>query len=146
MKIIKSISVTVVFLCTTTLLYAQQPKTEIEKPIEVKIPASAANRPSPQPQLQPQPQVAATPTEAPAAAAASSPLTRKEDAIPVEKEKPETKTFNKNDIATPGGEEGKKIMAGKTTRPTPEINNHSTIDPKPAPLVKPANTANGQQQ
>ena len=131
--------------CATTILYAQEIKTEIAKPIEVKIPA-ANNKTSPQPELKPQPQVAATPANAPAAAETPSPLTRKEDAKPVEKEKLEAKTFNNNDIATPGGEEGRKIMEGKSTQPAPEINSQSTIDPRPAPQIKTPRPVNGKQQ
>ncbi|MBK6380909.1 MAG: hypothetical protein IPF72_14955 [Chitinophagaceae bacterium] len=84
MKIVKSLLLLAVSICTTTILFAQEIKTEIAKPIEVKIPA-ANNKPSPQPELKPQPQVAATPANAPAAAETPSPLTRKEDAKPVEK-------------------------------------------------------------
>lgn len=144
MKIIKSVSALTVFVCTTVLLHAQELKTEVAKPVEINIPANANNKPSPQPQLKPQPQVAATATEVPAAEAAPSPLTRKEDAQPVEKEKPEIKTLNKKDIVISGGEEGRKKMTGNTTRPKPEVNNHSTIDSKHAPQLKPAKPANGQ--
>ena len=138
MKIIKSLLLLTVGFCSTTILYAQEPKAEIAKPLETKIPAAANNRPSPMPESKPAP-------PAPDAVA-PSPLTRKEDAKPEEKEKLEAKTVNKNDIATPGGEEGRKIMAGNTPSPKPEINNHSTIDKKPAPPVKPAKPATGQQQ
>ncbi|MBK9483711.1 MAG: hypothetical protein IPO01_00295 [Chitinophagaceae bacterium] len=145
MKIVKSLLLLAVSICTTTILFAQEIKTEIAKPIEVKIPA-ANNKPSPQPELKPQPQVAATPANAPAAAETPSPLTRKEDAKPVEKEKLEVKTLNKNDIATPGGEEGRKIMEGKSTQPAPEINSQSTIEPRPALQVKTPRPVNGKQQ
>lgn len=145
MKIIKSVLLLIVAFCTTTITNAQKPKTEIVKPIEIKIPAEASNKPSPQPQLIPQAKVAGNSTQPPAVTAAPSPLS-KEDANPVEEEKPETKILNKKDIVTVGGEEGSKKMAGNTTRPKPEINNHSTIDLKPAPQVKPATPANGQQQ
>jgi hypothetical protein len=137
MKIIKSFFLLTVGFCATTIVYAQELKPEIAKPLEAKIPAAANNRPSPQPELKPQLQAA---PEVP------SPLTRKEEAKPAVNEKLEAKTVNKNEIATPGGEEGKKIMAGNTTRPTDPIYSPSTIDPKPAPQVKPAKPANGQQQ
>ncbi len=145
MKIVKSLLLLAVSICTTTIICAQEVKTEIAKPIEVKIPA-ANNKTSPQPELKPQPQVAATPTNAPAASEAPSPLTRKEDAKPVEKEKLEAKILNKNDIATPGGEEGRKIMEGKSSQPAPEINSQSTIDPRPAPQIKTPRPVNGKQQ
>lgn len=69
-----------------------------------------------------------------------SPLTRDKNQPPPEKEKPVLKAVNDKEPSIPGGEEGRKIMAGKTTRPTPEIINHSTADPKaqPVPAAKPA--------
>ena len=146
MKIIRSVLLLTVGFCATTIVFAQEIKTEIAKPIEVKIPAVANDKPSPQPTLKPQPQVAAIATDAPAAAVAPSPLTQKEDAKPVEKEKLEAKTFNNNDIATPGGEEGRKIMEGKSTQPAPEINSQSTIEPRPALQVKTPRPVNGKQQ
>jgi hypothetical protein len=146
MKIIKSLLLLAVCFCTATIVYAQEPKAEIAKPIEVKIPAVASNKPSPQPELKPQPQVAAIATDAPAAAAAPSPLTLKEDAKPEEKEKQELKTFDPKDIATPGGEEGRKIIAGNASAPKDPIFSPSTVDPKPAPQVKPVKPANGRQQ
>lgn len=76
-----------------------------------------------------------------------SPLTRDKNQQPAEKQKPTLKLVDDKEVVTPGGEEGCKIMAGKKTRPTPEINTRLTIDPKPAPqLVKPAKPVNGQQQ
>jgi hypothetical protein len=144
MKIIKTLLLNMVGLCAISSLHAQQLQNEIAKPIEVKIPAAASNRPSPQPELKPQPQVAAIATDAPPAAETPSPLTRKEDAKPAVKEKQEVKIASDKDVVTPGGEEGRKIMTGKTTQPAPEINSQSTIDPKPAPQVKPS--ANGRQQ
>lgn len=146
MKIIKSFAAILVCISTPALLHAQEIKTEIAKPIEVKTPATDANKPSPQPVFKPQPQVAATAIDASAAAETPSPLTRKEDAKPEGQDKLQIKTLDKNDIATPGGEEGRKIMAGKTTRPAAEINNQSTVDPRPAPQVKTPKPVNGQQQ
>jgi hypothetical protein len=147
MKIIKSIPVLLVCICTTILLHAQDTKTEIAKPVEVKIQAVANNAPSPQPALIPQPQVAATPTNAPAAAAETpSPLTRKEDAKPAVKEKTEVKIASDKDVITPGGEEGRKIMAGKASKPNEPVYSPSTIDTKPAPQVTRSAGSNQQQQ
>lgn len=148
MKIIKSFLLVTVGICATTLLYAQDVKTETAKPEEIKIPTRAAtNTPSPAPEFKPQPGGAAPKAATSATVAeAPSPLTRKENVKPEEKENLEAKIFNKNDIATPGGEEGRKKLAGKSTSPAPEINNQSTIDPKPAPQVKTAKPTNGQQQ
>jgi hypothetical protein len=147
MKIIKSFAAILVCISSSTLLHAQEVKTEIAKPIEAKTAATDASKPSPQPVFKPQPQVAATATDVPAAAETPSPLTRKEDAKqPEGKDKLEAKTLDKNDIATPGGEEGKKIMAGKTTRPKDPIYSPSTADAAPAPPVTKSSAVNQQQQ
>ena len=44
MKIIKSLFLLTGGFCATTILYAQEIKTEIAKPIEVKIPAVANDK------------------------------------------------------------------------------------------------------
>jgi hypothetical protein len=148
MKIIKSLNLIIVCLCTTTVLHAQEIKTEIAKPVEVKATTQGGriNTPSPQPELKPQPQVAAISTDAPPAAEAPSPLTRREEAKPAVKEKTEVKIASDKDVVTPGGEEGRKIMTGNTTQPAPEINSQPTIDTRPAPQVKMAKPVNGRQQ
>jgi hypothetical protein len=61
-------------------------------------------------------------------------------------EKSNLKVVEITEPETPGGEEGKKIMAGKATRPAPEINNQSTIDTRPAPQVKIPKPVNNKQQ
>ncbi len=128
------------------MLNAQELKTEVLKKSEIKAPPQAArnNTPSPQPELKPQPQVAAVATQAPAAAETPSPLTRKEDANPGEKDKMEAKALTPKAIATPGGEEGRKTLAGKTEDPkqaaptTPNTTNPGLQPPstKPADLKK----------
>ncbi len=138
MKIIRSITAIIICLGATTLLHAQEVKPEIEKKMEVKVPATANSTSMPGLKSQT--------LEAPAATQAPSPLTRKEDAKPSVRENQETKIASEKDVVTPGGEEGRKIMAGKTTQPAPEINNQSTIDPKPAPQVKTPKPVNGRQQ
>lgn len=144
MKIIKLIPAFIICLCSSALLHAQENKTEIAKPVEVKIAATDANKPSPQPVFKPQPQVAASATDAPAAAETPSPLTRKEEAKPAGKDKPQVKIVSDNDVVTPGGEEGRRILAGKTARPEEAIYSPSTADAKPAPPV--TGTAKGSQQ
>ena len=52
MKIIKTFCLVTISLCVTTLLHAQELKTEVGKPIEPKL-TSADNRPSPAPVLIP---------------------------------------------------------------------------------------------
>lgn len=147
MKIIKTFTLTIICLCATTFLNAQELKAEKVKPVEVKIPATANNRPSPQPELKPQPQVAATATEAPAAAEVPSPLTRKDDAKPEEKDKLEAKVLTPQAIATPGGEEGRKILAGKaegqkSSGPTTP----NTIDKNSKAVLPAKSTAVKQEQ
>lgn len=75
-----------------------------------------------------------------------SPLTKDKNQQIQEKEKPVMKLADDKKAVTPGGEEGRRIMAGKATRPALEINNQSTIETKPAsPPVKPTKPAIGQQ-
>lgn len=54
MKIIKTFSLVTISLCVTTLLHAQELKSEVGKPIEPKL-TSTDNRPSPAPVLKPDP-------------------------------------------------------------------------------------------
>lgn len=145
MKIIKLIPAFTICLCSAGLLHAQEVKTDIAKPVEVKTSANASDKASAQSTFKPQPQVAAS--DAPAAVAETpSPLTRKEDTKPVAKEKTEVKTLSANDVVIPGGEEGRKIMAGNTTRPKDPIYSPSTADAKPAPPVTKSSARNQQQQ
>jgi hypothetical protein len=145
MKIIKALLLSIVGLCAISCLHAQQLQNEIAKPVEVKIPAIVNNKPSPQPALIPQPQVAAT--DAPTAAAETpSPLTRKEDAKPAVKEKQEVKIASDKEVVTPGGEEGRKIMAGKSSKPAEPVYSPSTVDTKNAPPVTRSSGSNQQQQ
>ncbi len=144
MKIIKSLLLLTVGFCTTTILQAQELKAEIAKPMEIKTPAAANNKPSPKPQLKPQPQVA---TEALADTEAPSPSTRKEDAKPELKDKPEVKILTPKAIPTPGGEKGRKTLAGnsegeKSLGPTTP----NTIDQNPKVLLPAKSTATKQEQ
>jgi hypothetical protein len=140
MKNIKSITLATFFLCNVACVQAQ---TETTKPAGSPIPqVSMPSAQAPEMKNAPKP---VTNTEA--VAETPSPLTRdKSQQQPEEKEKPKLVLVEEKEVATPGGEEGKKIMAGKTTRPAPEVNNHSTIDPTPAPQVKTPKPANGRQQ
>jgi hypothetical protein len=131
MKIIKSFLPITICLCSAITLQAQesktaappQVKTAIEKPVEVTYPAKDK------------------PTAVPAPAATSAGKAEPKQEAP---EKLEARTFNKNDISNPGGEQGARIMAGKATPPVEPVYSPSTVDPKPAPsVVKPA--ANKQQ-
>lgn len=155
MKIIKSLLPIILFLCCTSGLKAQNNKTEsgqhlkteIAKPAELKLPANNNSQPSPAPVFTPQPQVSAVATEVTEVAADPSPSTRKEEAKPEIKESQEARTFNKNDISTPGGEEGRKIMNGNASTPKDPVFSPSTIDPKQAPPVeKPAVSKSGRQE
>lgn len=145
MKIIKSFVAILALVSSATLLHAQENKTQIARPVEAKIPVTDANRTSPEPVFKPQPQVGAV-TAVQAAAETPSPQARDKNQQPATAPKPVTKIADDKDVITPGGEEGRNIMAGKTTRPAPEINNQSTVDPRPAPPVKTPATLNGRQQ
>jgi len=139
MKIIKSITAIIICLGATALLHAQEVKSETEKKMEVKVPA-AANSTS-------MPGLKSQTLEAPAAAQAPSPLIRKEDAKPEEKDKPEAKVITPTAIATPGGEEGKKILAGKAEGPkTSEPTTPNTIDQNSKAVLPAKSTAVKQQQ
>lgn len=145
MKIIKLIPAFTICFCSAGLLHAQEVKTDIAKPVEVKTLVNNSDKTTSQSTFKPQAQVAATATEAPAASETPSPLTRKEDVQPPVKEKTEVKTVSANDVVIPGGEEGRKIMAGKTTRPKDPIYSPSTADAKPAPPVTKSSARNQQQ-
>ena len=85
MKIIKSLLIGTVVLCATTLLHAQEIKTEMLKPTAIKLPPAATitNIPSPAPVLMPMNGVA--PKEAPVAALqVPSPLKKEENKNQVE--------------------------------------------------------------
>ncbi|MBK8609047.1 MAG: hypothetical protein IPL84_03645 [Chitinophagaceae bacterium] len=85
--------------------------------------------------------------EAPPAAQAPSPLTRKEDAKPEEKDKLEAKVITPTAIATPGGEEGRKTLAGKAEDQTPSgPTTPNTIDQNPKVLLPAKSTATKQEQ
>lgn len=80
MKIIKTFLLVNVCLCATTLLHAQEVKTEVLKQTEIKPPPAATitNVPSPAPELKPMNGVA--PKEAPVAATeAPSPFKKEEN-------------------------------------------------------------------
>lgn len=140
MKNIKSLTLTVFSLCTAICMQAQvETKKMAERPIpQSSIPPVQApdmlNAPKPVANTEP---VAETP----------SPLARDKNMKPAETEKPNFQVVEYKEPETPGGAEGKKIMAGKTTRPAPVINNQSTIDHTLVPQpVKPLKPVNGQQQ
>ena len=139
MKIIKSITAIIICLGATALLHAQEVKPEIEKKMEVKVPA-AANSTS-------MPGLKSPTLEAPPAAQAPSPLTRKEDAKPEEKDKLEAKVITPTAIATPGGEEGRKTLAGKAEDQKPSgPTTPNTIDQNPKVLLPAKSTATKQEQ
>lgn len=140
MKIIKPITLSFFSLCTAICVQAQ---VETKKMADRQIPqVSLPPVKAPEMPNAPKP-VAATET----VAETPSPLTRDKNQPQAETEKPKLVTVESKEPQTPGGEEGKKIMAGKATKPAPEITSHSTIDPTPAPqLAKPVKPVNGQQQ
>jgi len=152
MKIIRSFLLITVCLCATTLLHAQQAKNENNKPPElttevlkqpeVKIPSQTAhNTPSPTPELKPQ-----LATEKPVAAETPKSLVSEEEVKPQQKEKPATKIDESNTNAIPGGEEGRKIFAGKAETPKQGTTTPNTIDQNMRPLPKAAVSKQQQQQ
>jgi hypothetical protein len=137
MKMIKQIVWVTVLLFSAAGLQAQE---LTKKPAGNSSP-QVSSPPVKAPEMNNAPKPVTNATETP------SPLTRDKNQQPEEKVKPKLVLADDKEVATPGGEEGRKIMAGKASRPVAEINNHSTIDPNPAPQpVKPAKPVNGQQQ
>jgi hypothetical protein len=140
MKNIKSIALSVFCMCAAICAQAQ---IETKKPVGSPIPqVSLPPVQAPEMKNAPKP---VTYTEA--VAETPSPLTRdKNQQQPEEKAKLKLVLVDEKEVATPGGEEGRKIMEGKTNQPAPEINNQSTVDPKPAPQFKTPKPVNGRQQ
>lgn len=137
MKIIRSFFLLTACLSATTIVYAQEVKPEITKKPEVRTPA-----PPPGIKMQPEPVPALTDTPA----VTENPAKLKADAKPDEQEKLEAIPLKITDIATPGGEAGRKIMEGNTGSPKDPIFSPSTTDPEPTmPVIKPAKS-NRQQQ
>ena len=134
MKNIKSITLAAFFILPASI-YTQaqtQPGKQVVHPIPQVSPPPVT---PPEMSNTQKPVTAPVPdTETP------SPVARDKNQPPLEKEKPVMKVINDKEPSIPGGEEGRKIMAGKTTRPAPEIIRHSTADPKaqPAPAAKPS--------
>ena len=85
MKIIQSFFLLTVGFCATTIVYAQELKPEIAKPIEVKIlPAAIDTKPSPVSELKPQPGPDPKETASSAVAETPSPLKKDENIKPNE--------------------------------------------------------------
>lgn len=132
MKIIKPSLLIATGLCMATWANAQQ---QTAKPIET---------PPVKQELKP------VPKEVPADAEQAAPSPLKRDKNNKAPEKENTSAVLKKDIkvATPGGAQQAKILAGSTEKPGPVIVSPSTIDPKvqPAPAAKPAAIKQQQNQ
>lgn len=134
MKNIKSMTLAAFFMLAASIY--TQAQTQSGKQAVRPIPQV-----SPPPVTPPEMSNTQKPVNAPVPDAETpSPVTRDKNQPALEKEKPVLKVVNDKEPSIPGGEEGRKIMAGKTTRPAPEIIRHSTIDPKaqPVPAAKPS--------
>lgn len=139
MKNIKTITLSAFCLCTAI---AAQAQTDIQKPVDrpvVKVPVLSAQTPE-MPNAPKMSTAAVSPAETP------SPEARDKNQQPSTQQKPVTKIADDKEVTTPGGEEGRKIMAGKTTQPKPEVSSQTTIDTRPAPQVAMPRPVNGQQQ
>ena len=151
MKIIKLFLLITVCLCATTLVHAQQAKNENNKPPvlktevlkqpEAKLSPRAVHNNVSSPELKPQ-----DANEKPVAAEAPKSLVSEEEIKRQEKEKPAMKTDEANSNAVPGGEEGKKIFAGKAETPKQAPATPNTIDQNTRPLPKPAVSKEQQKQ
>lgn len=140
MKNIKSITLAIFCMSSVACVLAQ---TETKKMTDRPVPQVAL----PPVQLPEMPNAPKPVANAVPVAEKPSPSASDKNQQPEQTVKPNFKLVDNKEPEAPGGEEGKKIMAGKATKPAPVINNHSTIDPTPAPqLTKPAKPVNGQQQ
>jgi hypothetical protein len=131
MKIIKSLLLLTIGFCTTSILYAQDVKAEIGKPIELK-------QPSPAPVLKPQNAVA--PTETAIVNEAPSPFKKDEIKNKPDEPKQINKTIDDGTAINPTGADNAKTGNGKTDKPKqialmPNSNDQSA---RPLPTTKPA--------
>lgn len=130
MKIIKSSLLIAVGLCMATGANAQQ---QTAKPIE-----------TPPVKQELKPVTKEVPVDA--TQAAPSPLKRDENNKAPEKENTSAVLKSDTKVATPGGAQQVKILAGATEKPGPVIVSPSTIDPKAQPAAAPKPPVLKQQQ
>ena len=135
MKIIKTFLLVTVGLCATTLLQAQEIKTEILKPTAIKLPPASdiSNKPSPAPQLKPMNGV--TPIEAP------SPLKKDENKSQPEDPKTEALTIEANGPKNNLTAEQLKTLNGIAEKPKQTAPAVAVLTPqnvKPVMIAAPA--------
>jgi len=116
MKIIQSFSLITVGLFATTLSLAQEIKTEVLKPAEIKTPPAAGNKPSPVPELKSQAGI--TPKQASVAVLETpSPLKKNENNKLVEESKTEILVRDPKVATNKLSAENLKTLNGTTERP-----------------------------
>lgn len=148
MKIIQSFLLLTVGFCATTVVYAQELKPEIAKPVEIKIaPAAADNKPSSLPELKPQPGADSKETASSAVGETASPLKKDENVKPNENAKTVALTIEGNETTKNLTAEQLKTLNGVSERPTVKAAVPNTIDNSVRPVpAKPAVGKVQQQQ
>ncbi|MBK8493561.1 MAG: hypothetical protein IPL50_00160 [Chitinophagaceae bacterium] len=148
MKIIQSFFLLTVGFCATTIVYAQELKPEIAKPIEVKIlPAAIDTKPSPVSELKPQPGPDPKETASSAVAETPSPLKKDENIKPNENAKTVALTIEGNEATKNLTAEQLKTLNGVSEMPKVKTAMPNTIDNSVRPVpAKPAVGKVQQQQ
>jgi len=147
MKIIKSFFLLTVGFCATTILYAQELKPEIAKPVEIKIPPAAVdNKPSPVPELKPQPGADPKETASSAVSDTPSPLKKDENVKPNENAKTVALTIEGNEATKNLTTEQLKTLNGVSERPKVTAAMPNTIDNSVRPVPAKPVVGKVQQQ
>lgn len=139
MKIIKLFLLVAISLCTTVLLHAQNIKTEIAKPVEIKQQTTAEKSDSPMPELKHLPgfgkEIGAT-----AKAEISAPLKQHEYKELGEDIKPVALTVDVNQRTKNLTPQQLNTQNGKAEKPAKPVPAPSTVDPNflPPPVTKSA--------
>lgn len=145
MKIIRSFFLLTVGFCTTTIVYAQELKPEIAKPVEIKVSSTIDKTASSLPELKPQQGTDSKETASPAVAETPSPLKKEENKIPAENTKTVALAIDAGMATKNLTAEQLKTLNGVAERPKATTAVPNTIDNSVRPVPsKPA--AKGQQE
>lgn len=145
MKFIKLLFLFAINLCTNTLLYGQELKPEVSKPLEIKVtPAADDNKASQVPEFKPQPVVEKE--TKPASAAETPKATPKDESLkPGANVKAEAKTIDAGAARKKLSTEQLKTFNGNSARPKEQPAMPNTTD-KPIRPALPKPAVNKTQQ
>ena len=140
MKILKPILLVSLALSVTNLLEAQEMTAKTSAKTESTIPP-AGSKPALAPDMKPETKTASKLMNADPVPATASPLTRDQNQMTPEKEKPTFKTIDGKRITNPLSAENKKTLEGTAKKPqnlavVPASKNDEQV--KPLQLTKPA--------